>query len=114
MHLLQMRQGDGVLLNAAQQARPQVADPALQGEVVAQGVRQPVDLASHISAGLTGIARLDDGRHAFVCTRHQLARLPFVTDWWLLDDCTCRICDAEREAGESGERLRFREALRHA
>lgn len=67
------------------------------------------DLLWRVSGKSTGITRLDDGRYAFVCGKHQLARLQTVSDPVDLAGFTCRVCDAEREA--AAEMRRFVELV---
>lgn len=70
------------------------------------------ELLWRVSGHSTGITRLEDGRFAYVCGKHELARLAIVADPADLAGFTCRVCDAEREA--VAERRRFMELLHAA
>ena len=109
--LLQMRQVGREAGDTPEQPLPQQVGAALQGEGGPELVRDRLypDLLYRLTEKSTGIARLADGRYAYVCGRHLLARLAVVQDPVDLARFTCRVCDAELEA--AAERRRFKELL---
>lgn len=95
--------------DTAKQALPDELGAAFERQSLTEPVSEFPELLWRVSGHSTGITRLDDGRYAFVCGRHELARLPIVSDPVDLRGFTCRVCDAEREAG--AERRRFMELV---